>query len=52
MCEVNIMEDVELIINGVPTMISKEKFVEYASDTKFRIVEKDGKKVLLERMEG
>ena len=46
------MEEVEIVINGVPTMISKEKFVEYASDTKFRIVEKDGKKVLLERMEG
>ena len=45
-------ELVELTINGVSTMITKEKFIEYASDTKFRIVEKDGKRILLERMEG
>ena len=46
------MEDVELIINGVPTVITNEKFMEYASNTKYRIVEKDGKKILLEKMEG
>ena len=46
------MEEVEIVINGMLTVITPEKFLEYSQDSKYRIVEKDGKKVLLERMEG
>lgn len=45
-------DEVELVVNGKPTIVSTEKLSEFEESSKFKIIEKDGRKILLEKMNG
>lgn len=45
-------EKIKLMINNVETEVPLEVLNEYSSNPKFKIVEQNGKKILLEKMNG